>query len=369
MNIIIFSFFIIYSLLGIKKETISQKNTRIFYYGYFLLFIICGLTRIGNSPEYSDLTNYVFYFNNDRAVYFEPGYLWLTQVIKDYFGGSPYTLITIIGSIIVLCIYFSTEIIKNGEYNNKYNNRGSFRYGFTLIAIYLTYWGLAFEAERLRIGIATSLFILSFIAILYGKNLISLFLICIAVTFQYTITITIPILLLAKFSEKSKNFLALKRKSFLIWYIILVGLRIGLYLVGSVGPVVYFLGSIQNIIGLTEMNHYDSYVSQIFEGGGGISLKELFYYVCGYFMIRKEVHNTKYKIIVFVYFLGLSLSVFLIGFSAGHRISDIFISVNCIAVAYMGWMKLMPNKAYWLYLLAIVFMQSIMSVNYLGVTI
>lgn len=351
MNIIIFVIFVVLTFIGVKKDVNGINISKSFYYFYFIAFIICGLSRIGNTKEESDLTYYLDYFVGGISTYFEPGYLIFTNIIKTYLGANPYTLIAIIGLIISVCCYNISAIITTKE-NNNVSLKNRFHYGFILIGVYLTYWGLAFEAERLRIGIATSLMLVSLTLILYGKRILPTILLALALTFQFTIGIIIPVLIFVAFIIRLNYNLIPKRDSFLLWYCILVIIRIILYLTGWAGPVILIMDKMQILIGASDLNHYDNYVNGVIGSGSGyISLKEIFYYVCGFFMICHGTKFMKYNIIVFIYFIGLTLNVFLIGLDAGHRVYDMFLSVNCIAVAYMGWMEIMPKYSFKLYMI------------------
>ncbi len=370
MNIFGFFLFIICSLIGTKRNIDNRKVSNNFIICYFILFIYCCISRVGNTEDYSDLTHYISYFENDNNVYFEPGYILLTDLIKHIFGNSPTVLIVTIAVIITFCIYLTSLILNKLKFNYLPVRRSTLNSGFILIAVYLTYWGLAFGAERLRIGVATSLMILSLLLILNRKKIIPSFLIALAITFQFTISIIVPSLIMIGIIVNKKANCFLSQKIFLIWFLLLIFSRLIFTVIGGGGPIQLFMGNIQNIIVAFDLNHYDSYVyNSAVNSGSIISMKEIFYYICGYVMIHRSSKCIEYNLVVFIYFIGLTLNIFLLGFNAGHRVYDMFLSVNCIAVSLMCILKLLPKKILWQYLIMIIGLQGIMSINYLGLSL
>lgn len=355
MNLLIFILFLVVGFWGSERNIHNKKTPTWFKLFFMCLFILCGMSRIGHSKEFSDLTYYIDYFENDVSTYFEPGYLLLTEFVKKVFGQAGKYLVLVVGVFISLCLCFSYRILEKG--NQYETSRKEFFFIFTFL--FLVYWGLAFEAERIRIGLATSLLILStslaFGRYGYWSYIPSVF----AIFFQYTTIIYLPIVWLIQ-----KEFSLPSKQIYYTWLVILLifdFLVINFNVFNSL-----FIFEYINLIDFEQISHYQNYdeLSQ-----GSYSLQYFWYHLAPLFFLIGDFKDKQFNKGVLLYFIGLTLSSFMQTITGGHRVADMLEIMIVFPLTYSlinNKVKIRNfHKAFYVYIIV----QATMCARYLSISI
>lgn len=350
MNIFAFILFLVGGFVGCNKNIRNKKTGQTLNLIFFCLFILCGISRIGHTYDYSDLTYYIDYFENDISTYFEPGYLFFTELIK-LFGQNGYVLVLSVGLFIVLIISISSFLLERKVIRTK----NTF---FIFCFLFFVYWGLAFEAERIRIGMATSLLVLSTTLAFCRYRYIPYVFAILAILFHFTTIIYVPVIWFIQ-----KDFKLLTRQFYYIWLVCLACFdffTVNFKIFNSL-----FIFKYVNLLSIEQISHYSEYEVL---GESSYSLQYLWYHIaplCFY------IGNFKCKYFnngVFIYFIGLTFSSLMQSIPAGHRIADMFEIMIIFPLVFMLATPAINKKSYRSVVCLYIIVQAIMCARYLSIS-
>lgn len=360
MNLLIFSLFLLIGFYASHMNMKGKKTSTFIKLLFVLSFILCGISRVGHSKDYSDLTYYVDYFENDVTTYFEPGYLFFTEIIKVLFGSNGTYLVFCVGvlvaSIICYCCYILESKYEKAKMQNTLTkSKGEMFFIFSFM--FFVYWGLAFEAERIRIGIATTFLVLS-TAMCFCKYRYTPYIYSIAaIFFQYTTIIYLPIVWLLQ-----RDFVLPNKRVYIIWLILLLiidFLVINFNIFNSL-----FIFHYLEMLDIDQVGHYMEYES---EGKGIYSLQYLWYHITPFLLFGGDFRDKDFNKGVLLYFIGLTLSTMLQTIPAGHRVADMFEIMIIFPLLFEFVSNSISMAKYKFVFSFYILMQAIMCARYLSI--
>ena len=321
MDLLCFLSFLSIGLVGCFYN-FRNKSTSVWLKLLFIVtFLLCGISRIGHTKDISDLTHYIDYFENDNVAYFEPGYLIFTQLIQ-LFGSKGFYLVLGVGVFISSIIWFCIFVLENNT-KERYRRKEIF---FIFMMLFCVYWGLAFEAERIRVGMATTLLVLSSSLLFCGYKYIYYIPALFAVVFQYTSVIFIPFLWIL-----NKDIKLLSKKFYTYWLICLmlfdyVNINFGLF--NSL-----FVFNYLQLLNFDQIDHYMEYEGQV---TGSYSLQYFWYHLAPLlFIVKGDFKDRIFNKSALMYYIGLTLFSILQSIPAGHRIADFFYIMIIFPLVFM----------------------------------
>ncbi len=316
MNLILYLFMAVTSYLGALHEMLFGRTNRWLFITAIIAFVLTACSRIGYDYDYSDLNMYLHYFMSDEEAYFEPGYVFFTDIIKFIFGYNSYALIASVSVWVVAFVTLSTLICTRIFPPNDQEADCGYQSSFLFIVI--LYWGCCFACEGLRNGMTIPvLFCVSACAICkkyVWAILISLF----ATLLHYSVVLLIPgVLLLALFET-------IEKKIFYYWFFVLLFLDVlNGFIFTFDNPL---LSEIFNFIdSIEELSHYNSYEGE--KSTGYFTTQYITYHVFGLLALKGNMENERYNRAVFLYFIGLSLGTIFQSFIIAIRLQWLYLSM------------------------------------------
>lgn len=352
MNFYIFIIFIIIGYVGCIKNINNNHTSISLKLIFYVLFILCGVSRIGHTQEYSDLTHYIDYFENDISTYFEPGYLLFTQFIRCTLGGNGTCLVFGVGLFISIVIYLCVFLLERNLRNNMITKEVFFLFSF----FFFVYWGLAFESERIRIGMATSLLILSTTMMFCQYRYISYIPCILAIFFQYTTIIFVPVLFLIQ-----KEISLPSKRTYIIWLICLIifDFFVKNFNIFSSSFIFQYL----QFVNLEQVDHYMEYEIQSM---GSYSLQYFWYHLAPLLFLGGNFKDKRFNKGVLLYYIGLTLSSIFQSLSAGQRVADMFTIMIIFPLMFAFVGRGIRVCKYKQIAFTYIVIQAVMSANYLS---
>ena len=355
MNLVLYLSMVVAGYLGALYEQMFNRSSKWLLGTTVVLFVLTACSRLGYSYAYSDLTEYIHYFLDDNDVYFEPGYVFLTDSIKFVFGDEPLVLIGFIALWVVAAVLLS-DLICTRQYGWDDQEEVNF-YPSTLILVVILYWGCSFACEGLRNGLAISLlFCASSLAINEREGYATL--ICLsALLFHYSVILFLPGIL-ALWIIKQFN-----RDVYIYWFVVLIVLDIIMATVITFQ--IPFVSDIFNLMGEIEMlSHYDNYNNE--DAGSYFSTQYVTYHLFGLLMLLGDLNDKKYNRAVMLYYIGLTLGTLFSTSIIVMRIQWLYLSMVVFVLYYFLrdqkwdlWKKQSVLVSYML-------IESVMVLRYLG---
>lgn len=355
MNLFIFISFIFFGIIGCNFFFL-KKNVGIIYKILFIgLFILCGISRIGHTKDISDLTYYIDYFENDIVQYFEPGYIFFTYIVETTLGKNGYFLVFGVGVFISINILISIYLLNNKN-SKEFKSIDIF---FLFSFLFFIYWGLAFESERIRVGMATSLLVLS-TALAYCKyRYYSYIPAILALSFQFTTIAYLPILWIIQ-----RDFKLPSKRTYYLW---LIGLLIFDFVTFNFQ--IYnslFVFSYLKRLQLDQISHYMEYETFVV---AHYDLQYFWYHFAPLLFLIGDFRNKDFNKGVLIYFMGLTLSSLLQNIPAGHRIADLFYIMIIFPIVFSfmenGVSVIKKKRILYIYITV----QAVMCARYLGLSL
>ncbi len=321
-----------------------------------IVFVMTVCSRLGYEYDYSDLSDYLHYFMEENDSYFEPGYVFVTDIIRFLFGDYPVLLITFVAIWVVSFVLLSAKLTTKRLEENSF--REILFFPSCLIFVFILYWGCSFACEILRNGMAISLLFCSAVLAINNKYLWA-FLICLsALLFHYTAVIFLLGLLFLVIVDK------LEKQTYYCWFAILVimDLFIGFFISFEI-PVV---NDLFNMIDELEMlSHYESYAGEDIDGSY-FSTQYITYHLLGLLMLEGDLKDKSYNRAVLLFYVGLSLGTM---FQTTRFVTRIQFPYLAMVVLVLYYYLVNHGRSFWekqVVLCSYALIQSVMVLRYLG---
>jgi len=312
MNLFIVSIFLLWCLfLGfIELKKIKLPKT-IWWLNVILFAFIC-CTRDTNVPDTSE---YIKFYNN-ISLYFsswitnndtEIGYSILMGIIKSLnLNYQSFFFIIVIINFFVL----NKTINECKEYFKIDHN-----IHYIFFILYLSFYGIYYNAMVLRAGIAISFCLYSIFLLLNKKYIVGMIMVLLSNIFHNSAIVAFLIILFAFILP------GFKRK-FYRKYILFILI---IYLIGINNIIFYnIIDVLQDFVVSNNMGRiYQSYIFK--DNNFGIAFKVLYYFLIGlYITFINENIFLKMKKLINVYCIGLTLSILFSSITAFSRLTDFF---------------------------------------------
>ena len=325
MNIILYFLMNIIGVCGVVNELKRQKSDRLIFFIYTFLFLLIACLRVGAVKDLSDLAYYIDYFKNDIDSYFEPGYVFVTNCIKFLFGHNPYALIIVISSWVILFTYLASKICQKymQDCSDTYLLSRNTSFYICLFFFVCPYWGGFFSWMTLRVGLATTLLYCASAYAINNKMLLSLLIAAVTILFHTSSVIfflgMIPLIFVKE----------VKRRTYYIWFILILVSRFASYFTVSVGSIVESVVLSNDIF-----SHYINYLEPDVESSGLLSPQDIMYFLMGLLMLKGNLSDIKYNRAVLIYYLGLTAGAVFAGNGITMRLQWFFLSMVIFPLYY-----------------------------------
>lgn len=347
------------------SNEISRKKTLLplfFLLGVMFLMILCS--RIGHDKDYNDLNFYISYFQNDDDKYFEPGYVVFVGLIKTLFGYSATAYVSCVGAFELIFLILSYLIVASNEKKELFlneENKNAFtkkiNYGLiVLFYVFSLYWGTAFGCEVIRLGIAISILFCSFALTITGRKVLSLLLLPLAFSFQYTSLIFLIGIVALFFSKR------IKKQH--LWIILVLGVFLDFF--NAFGIFLYSIGELLLSRALSYgdiFSHYDEYSGTI---ETTLSLQYFAYHIFGFLMLYGNFSDDKYKGAVIIYILGLFIGTLFNGSVFSMRLQWLFLPSVIFALYFFAKDVHYSIRTKLIFIGSYSLVEAVMAVRYLG---
>ena len=355
MNLLLYIMMVGIGVLGCTYEMLYGKTNRWILLSTGLLFILTTCSRIGNAYDYSDLVQYIHYFMEDNDAYFEPGYVFLTDMIKWTIGYHPIMIVVFISIWIFIFALLSEKICcLNMECEDEID---ASCYPSTFFLLFIIYWGCCFACEVLRNGLAIPVIFCAAALLIRGKYWMALLVSAFAVLFHYSSVIFIPGIIIMVVIRK------LQVKWFVYWFFALIILDILIGFVFSLEiPIVS--GLFNMLEDLEDLSHFNAYNDAEVEGY--FSTQYVTYHVFGLLMLWGNMEDKLYNRAVMLYYIGLSLGTLFQTTIIVMRIQWMFLPMVVFALYYYLRDHQQFDVKKQMVLAGYCFIQSIMALRYLG---
>lgn len=354
MNIVIYMMMVAAGGLGCLHELLYDRTNRWLLGSTGLLFVLAVCSRIGYGYDYSDLTHYINYFLEDNDAYFEPGYVFVTDIIKQTVGYYPTALVTFIAIWILLTALASDFICS--RFNTTDHQEFQY-YPSTFIFLLILYWGCCFACEGLRSGLAIPLLFCASALLINEKFWAALLISALAVLFHYSAAIFIlGIAVLAVMKTLDRN-------GYLYWFLTLIGLDLFMGFVHTVE--IPFISQFFSMVGeFEELAHFDKYSEEVAESY--FSTQYVTYHLFGLLMLWGDLEDRKYNRAVMLYYIGLSLGTLFQSTIIVMRIQWLYLPmVGFVIYYYLRNSCRLPQEKYAV-VVSYGLIQSVMVLRYLG---
>lgn len=284
----------------------------------------------------------------------EVGYMIFCQASKFFFGEAFRLFMFIIPIInISLIAYGSKKIIQN--VNKDFSDSKEFEYSFALIlCLYTSFFGLMYNGIVLRAGLALSLTICSLAMYLDKKYMKMIILFIIAFTFHKMALVGVFAIVIFHLTS------ILKRSNyFIVW------LLIGAIAVSGLGnriiePIITMLQML--IYKIPILSSYTNYLSD-YTSYVQYGYKSVFFYFVGLILLFWKVNSKIYYKLLNVYYVGLTMMVFLNNINGARRIYE-FMTVYVVLLLYILYRySKMEKTLIWILILGIVLISNVLALN------
>lgn len=325
INIFAFISMLITGFCGACFEIRYKKRYKIHLIIFILFFYLSVISRIGHAYDYSDFGYYIEYFMDDNDVYFEYGYVLITQLIKICLGYSPLYLVSTI-----FFLSLTAACIVEWELNRQlrlYNNDGTknTNYLITFLSIWSVYYGMSTCAEGLRSGLASTILLISMVLALNRKWIPSLLVLLFTAFIHIQAVIFLPGILLL-FIVKS-----VPKKILIYWFAanIIVGVLIGLFKLFDFT----ILELIFNVMDShRDASHYEGYLSS--DETKFISTQWVTKQLVAFLLLFGNHSNKLYHRATILYYFGLSVAAVMSASTIFLRFEGIYVPAFLFAFYY-----------------------------------
>ena len=325
INLIWYLAMMITGFVGAAFEIRYKKHYKIHIAFFILLFYLAVISRIGHAYDYSDFGHYIDYFMDDNDAYFEPGYVLITQFIKNYLGYSPIYLISSI-FVLVLIAAFLVEFELNKQYCN-YKNDGiiTTNYIFVFLSIWSVYHGFSACAEGVRPGLAVTILYISMALALNRKWIPSLMVLVLSAFIHTQAVILLPGIVLLFFID------SVPRKVLCYWFVanVLVGLLIGLFKLFDFTLLEYLFNIMDS---RSDASHYEGYLSAT--ENSFLSTQWITKQLVAFLLLFGNHSNKLYNRATMLYYFGLSIAAVMSASTVFLRFEAIYIPAFLLAFYY-----------------------------------
>ena len=364
MSIVLYILFFVLGFFAVSNEIFRKKTSLPLFFLLSVLFLMILCSRIGHDKDYNDLNSYISYFQNDDDKYFEPGYVVFVGLIKTLFGYGATAYVSCVGVFELFFLLLSYLIIVSNEkkvlflnHQNKNAITKKNNYGLiVLFYVFSLYWGTAFGCEVIRLGIAISILFCSFALAITGRKVLSLFLLPLAFSFQYTSVIFLIGILALFFSKR------IKKQH--LWIIFVSGIFIDFFYVFGIFS--YSIGELflSKVLSYGEIfSHYDAYSGTI---ETTLSLQYFAYHIFGFLMLHGNFSDEKYKGAVIIYILGLFIGTLFNGSVFSMRLQWVFLPSVIFVLYFFAKDVHYSSRTKLIFIGAFSLVEAVMAVRYLG---
>lgn len=323
MNLVLYLAMVVAGYLGALYEQMFNRSSKWLLGTTIILFVLTACSRLGYSYSYSDLTEYVHYFLDDNDVYFEPGYVFLTDSIKFIFGDEPLVLISFIALWVVAAVLLS-DLICTRQYGWD-DQREVSLYPSTLILVVILYWGCSFACEGLRNGLAISLLFCASSLAINGREGYATLICLSALLFHYSVFLFLPGILVLWMIKQ------LSRDVYVSWFVILILLDIIIATLFTFQ--IPYVSDIFDLLGEIEMlSRFDKYNNEV--AGSYFSTQYVTYHLFGLLMLLGDLNDKKYNRAVMIYYIGLTLGTLFSTSIIVMRIQWLYLSMVVFVLYY-----------------------------------
>ena len=329
MNLLLYIAMSVAGYLGTLHELLFERTNKSLFSITVLLFILSACSRIGYSPADDDLSIYINLFQHPDEIYFEPGYIFVSDVIRFLLGSAPSVLVVTV-CLWIVCFFVSALLICIWFYDRDesfFQKVLCASYLNTMLFVMILYWGCFFAAETLRVGMAISLLYCSCALAINNKVIFSVLLSLIAALFHLSCML-FTIGLVIMFVLKNLN---MEQKQFLIWFFVMVAFDVivGVFRIVSL-PAFDDMFEIMSQIEM--LTHFTSYRGE--ENEGYMNTQYITYHLLGLLMIWGNLDDKRFNKIVILYYIGLSIGTIFQFMDVVIRIQWLFLAMIVFAFYY-----------------------------------
>lgn len=338
MNIIFYSYFIIYSV--ILATVISDDRAKVpQILGLFVPFIYLVLVGTRNPLLVPDTESYIYLFSTldisnvfDPFYYYVssigPGFIVLSKVIKLFAGSSSVIFLTTLAaiSIIMVSIFGNRIAHKASEFSLCLMTKNELRKmeywdSILIMILYISYFGFLYNAIVLRQGIALTLIVLGTYFLLAGRFALPVILLLISIQMHQSayFGIIIYLIILSKMNFNIRTYRFIYAVSIVI-YLTGFGKYIAPELIGWIQQQGMFI-------------FYDSHIDNALFSGV-VSLRGLFFYLLGFIFLLKKKNNQNFYYYLNIYIVGLLFYAFFASMDWISRVTDYFLIFSFVLVYF-----------------------------------
>lgn len=319
-------------------EIYNRKSNKILDF-IIIVFALFFITYRG--LYYPDTTGYAKFYNfvETNKLYLSPsdlpgtftfdlGYSIFNQLIKYFFGPNFRILFLSITLINFSLVYLVFKKLYNYFFNR---NSNAFLLG-VFFSIYVSYYGLLYNAAVLRAGLSMSILLVAYLCALKKKWVLYVLSIILAVLFHSSaiIGIIITILLITNFALSKKQYTVL-------WIImgILYLFRLGENIVSAFPRLFGFLSQYDSLYVFSKYNE------RIPEMNSMLSPKILYFFLFGGLFLTKQLDRS-FSRFLNIYYVGLFI-LLLLPISYMSRVADFFM-FNIFILQYLFLEKITKRE-------------------------
>ena len=327
MNLLLYLSMAAVGYIGTLHELLYGRTNKGLLFATVSLFILTVCSRIGYCTIGDDLFTYIDYFQQPGEIYFEPGYLFVTDIINVLLGSAPEVLVVTV-SMWIVC-FFALACLICTWFDDQYESYNSeifcTCYLNSMLFFMVLYWGCFFAAETLRVGMAISLLYCSCALMINKKVLYAILLSLVAVLFHYSSAFFTLCLILMFFLKN------ISKTQYLCWFFILFAVDVVVGLLHSVSlPGIDQLFEMMSNIDM--LVHYTSYEDR--DRLVYMNTQYFTYHILGFLLIFGNLDDERYNKVVSIYFIGLTLGTVFQSIEVGIRIQWLFLSMIVFAFYY-----------------------------------
>lgn len=319
-------------ICGISCKSKLFREFVIFLFIFF--FASIAATRFDTVPDTKEyIKHYIdvakLPFNDFGLYYFEPGYVLLAKLNYRIF--REYYRIFFLFLTILNCLLVSVSI------KNFYcDERETSKYVVLSLIYYISFYGLYFNFIVLRFGLAGSFFLLS-LANFKKKNIKSVIFYSMSILCHMSFLIILPFYICVFLQKKIHS------KAFYYIWLLVVGIiyyfRMGRLFTSSILAIIVHFG--EKIFG-----NYAYYLNNLDLGNSKIAMRFTLNYLMGFIFVRYgNIKDRYYAVILFFYFIGLSIYSLFSMIELIDRVSDILLLSGIFLVPiYYKALKTVQDK-------------------------
>jgi hypothetical protein len=340
--------------VGLVDELKNRRTKKGLFFLFIFLFVLIACLRIDSVKDLGDLEFYIDYFKDDYDSYFEPGYVFVTNVIKTLFGHNSYALVTIVALWVVICTVLASKICsKHVTYNRDDRNHSS--YYLCLFFLVCFYWGCFFSWQTLRIGLAIPILYCSSAFAINGKKKMSLLVALFSILFHTSCVIFLLGMIIVCYIEM------LSKKQYQLWFVIILVFSLFSSFVISLGNLIESV-VMSNVL----FSHYIEYLDPEPVTSSPFSPQTIAYLFFGYMMLKGDLANKLFNRAVLIYYLGLTAGVVFAGTGIAMRIQWLFLAMVIFPLYYFAICKRYPLKSRISILLLYTIIEQVMTIRQFG---